>query len=182
MEIIIPKEYQPFYEQNGSPIVFYPDPVLRRKAKPLSRLTSEISHLIDHMLEAMESAQGIGLAAPQVGVSIRLCIIAPPDKPARVLINPQVMERHGEQIGTEGCLSLPAVFGEVPRSEAIIVRALNRRGKPIQLRLEGVEAKIVLHEIDHLDGILFIDRAIRESLYWQLPEEEEEGGNALARG
>jgi len=182
MEIVIPKEYQSFYEPGSSPIVFYPDPILRRKAKPLSRLTPEISHLIDHMIEAMEHAQGIGLAAPQVGVSSRLCIIAPPDKPLRVLINPQVMERHGEQTGLEGCLSLPVLYGDVARAEAVVVRALNRRGKPIQLQLEDVEAKIILHEIDHLDGILFIDRAIRETLHWQLPDEEEEGGRTLARG
>lgn len=179
MEIVIPKEYRPYYEQSGSPIVFYPDPVLRKKAKPLSRLTPEVSHLIDHMMEAMENAQGVGLAAPQVGVSIRLCIVAPPDLPSRVLINPQIMERHGEMTGLEGCLSLPVLYGDVTRPEAIVVKALNRRGRPIQLRLEGVEAKIAQHEIDHLDGILFIDRAIRETLHWQLPEEEDEGGTLV---
>lgn len=173
-EIKIPREYQWLYQREGNPIVSYPDPVLRKKAKPVARVSPEIQELIEHMMSSMHNAYGVGLAAPQVGVSLRIVIIEPIDQPARVLINPQILEREGEQIGLEGCLSIPALYGDVKRADKITVRALNRRGKPVLLHLEGMAARIAQHEVDHLDGVLFIDRAIPDSLHWHLPEEGED--------
>lgn len=174
MEIRIPPEYAPLYEDTTGAILKYPHPALRRKAKPVQRLSPEIEELLEQMFVAMRTAHGIGLAAPQLGVGLRVVIIAPPDQVARVLINPQILERSGEQIGLEGCLSLPALYGEVKRAQQVVVRGLNRRGKPVRLELEDLPARIALHEIDHLEGILFIDRALPGSLRWYVPEEVSE--------
>ncbi|MDW8106510.1 MAG: peptide deformylase [Armatimonadota bacterium] len=172
-DIEIPEEFRIYFERADG-VVKYPDPFLRKVAKPVQRITPELHELIEYMIRVMKRANGVGLAAPQVGVSQRLIIVAPEDQPPRVIINPQVLERAGEQIGLEGCLSIPQLFGQVKRAKQIVVRGINRHGKPIRLTLEGDAARITLHEIDHLDGILFIDRAIPETLYWEHPRTEHE--------
>jgi peptide deformylase len=175
LELEIPAEYRWLYEQTDDGIVKYPDTVLRKRARPVSRITPDLHALIDHMLVTMHRAKGIGLAAPQVGVSLRLILIEAPDQPVRVIINPQILERSSEQVvGMEGCLSLPGLYGDVKRPEAIVLRGLNKHGKPIQLQLKGIEARIAQHEVDHLDGILFIDRVIPETLHWDVPDEGEQ--------
>jgi len=175
MELDIPAEYRWLYERTDDGIVKYPDPVLRKRARPVSRMTPDIHALIEHMLVTMRKAQGIGLAAPQVGVLLRVIIIEAPEHPVRVIINPQILERSSEQVvGMEGCLSLPGLYGDVRRPEVIVLRGLNKHGKPIRLQLKGVEARIAQHEVDHLDGILFTDRVIPETLHWDVPDEGEQ--------
>ncbi len=173
-DIIVPDDFVPLFERTDDGIVKYPDPLLRKKARPVPRMSPDIHELIDYMVQAMRGAKGIGLAAPQVGVSLRIIVIEPENQPLRVIINPQILERAGEQVGLEGCLSIPGLYGDVKRPKYITVRGLNRHGKPIRLQLEGMSARVVLHEVDHLDGVLFIDRVNPETLHWQMPESDEE--------
>ena len=137
----------------------YGDPILRRKADPIQAVTPEIKGLIADMIETMYDQVGIGLAAPQVGIPLRL-IIVDDDKGggARPLINPVIMARRGSVEGEEGCLSIPGIFAPVVRSEWVKVETLNEDGAPVALEASGLLARVIQHEIDHLDGILFIDR------------------------
>lgn len=154
-------------------IVTLPAAILRQKAKPVKKFDKNLQNLIDDMLETMRDAPGVGLAAPQIGQSVRLLVVeyakevdeedenAPEPKPKRyVLINPEIIERSEEMVdGIEGCLSIPGLLGKVERHEAITVKALNRFGKPQKVKESGWMARIIQHEIDHLDGILYTDRA-----------------------
>ena len=153
-------------------------PSLRRKAQTVKRVDKDIRTLLDEMVEAMHAAPGIGLALTQVGESIRCCVVETPDEdtPPRKLVNPRVMDREGMQCGPEGCLSLPTLQGDVERAEKITVKALDERGRPDTFEAEGIYARCIQHEIDHLDGIMFIDRIIPETLCWQVPDDEEEDG------
>lgn len=169
-------------------IVTLPEPVLRRKAKPITKFDKELQTLIDDMIETMRDAPGVGLAAPQVGVSERLAVIEyaeedddedgteGAEKPAKpkqliVIINPEIVKASEEKVnGIEGCLSIPGLLGEVERHEALQVKALNRYGKPVKLKVDGWMARIFQHEIDHLNGVLFTDLATR---VWKPTAEEE---------
>jgi peptide deformylase len=143
-------------------IVKYGDPVLTRKAAPVADVTPEIQQLIDDMVETMYAAPGIGLAAPQVGVPLRVCVIdvSGGRKGGEVitLINPEFVERTGMQLEEEGCLSVPGHNATVARPERAIVRGLNRAGEPITVEGTGLLARALQHEIDHLDGTLFLNR------------------------
>ena len=168
-------------------IVFLPEPILRRKAKPVTKFDKELQTLIDDMIETMREAPGVGLAAPQVNISQQLAVIeyaegedeeeeemedAPP-KPKKlyVLVNPEIVKASEEKVtGVEGCLSIPGLQGEVERHEAIQVKALNRYGKPQKLKVDGWMARIFQHEIDHLNGVLFTDLATR---VWKFQQDEE---------
>jgi len=165
------------------PIVGPDNPVLRRKAKALGNPnTPATQELIEDMIETLRDAPGVGLAAPQVAVSQRLVVIEygelpedapedaePPEKKLYVIINPEITARSEEVVeGVEGCLSLPGYAGNVMRHEAVTVKALNRRGKPVKIKSRGWLARIFQHEIDHLDGVLFIDRA---SKVWRVKDE-----------
>lgn len=166
-------------------IVFLPEPVLRRKAKPVTKFDRELQTLIDDMIETMREAPGVGLAAPQVNISQQLAVIeyaededeeenqdAPP-KPKKlyVIINPEIIKASEEKVtGIEGCLSIPGLQGEVERHQSIQVKALNRHGNPVKLKVDGWMARIFQHEIDHLNGVLFTDRAAR---VWKPKEGEE---------
>jgi peptide deformylase len=176
-------------------IVTLPDPVLRRKAKAVTNFGKEMQTLIDDMVETMREAPGVGLAAPQVGISERLAVIEyaeededeevetvhedaeatpKPPKPKQlfVLINPEIVKASEEKVmGIEGCLSIPGLLGEVERHEALQVKALNRHGKPVKLKVDGWLARIFQHEIDHLNGVVFTDLAAR---VWQPKEEVED--------
>lgn len=150
-------------------IITLPDPVLRRKAHKIDALDKDLQTLIDDMVETMRVAPGVGLAAPQVGISQRLIVVefgeeddeeAP--KKLYVLINPEIIFASTEKVtATEGCLSIPGLIGEVERSERVLVKALTRRGQPVKIKARGWLARIFQHEIDHLDGIVYPDRAIR---------------------
>lgn len=134
------------------------DPVLRQRAREIKEITPAILRLLDDMVETMEGANGIGLAAPQVGISKRMIVIRIGKNDLLELINPSLLCRKGEESDVEGCLSFPGMYGEVPRALEVEVEALNREGKKITIKGTGLLARALQHEIDHLDGILFVDK------------------------
>lgn len=140
-------------------VVLYPDNPLTLKAQPVQAHGPEMSKLATEMVEIMEAYDGVGLAAPQIGIAKRIVVIREPGSPEPLcLINPEVLEKEGSETGEEGCLSLPYIYAEVPRATRIVVRAQNELGKEITFQANGFLARIIQHEVDHLDGILFIDR------------------------
>ena len=144
------------------PILVFPDPRLREVAKPVAEVDAEILELVEDMAETMYDAPGIGLAATQLGIAKRVCVIdvAGEDEPSdlRVFINPEILERDGQQTLEEGCLSFPGVHEEIKRAARVKARALGRDGEPFELEAEGLLAAAIQHEIDHLDGVLIIDK------------------------
>jgi peptide deformylase len=132
------------------------DPILRKETAPLNAVTDEVRRLIDDMFETMYAAKGIGLAAPQVGRTERVAVIDVDDQQL-VLINPRVVLREGESRAEEGCLSIPDIYGDVDRAQRVVVEALDRDDKPITVEGTELLARCLQHEIDHLDGKLFID-------------------------
>ncbi|OGB89512.1 peptide deformylase [candidate division WOR-1 bacterium RIFCSPHIGHO2_01_FULL_53_15] len=144
-------------------IVKFPDPFLRRQAKPVKKVTPEIVKLIDDMIETMHAAPGVGLAAPQVKKSLRV-IVADPGSGAIALVNPKILESSGCQTFTEGCLCLPGVEAPVERASHVKIKGHDRDGQPITITTDGFLATILQHEVDHLDGIVFIDRVKDPSL------------------
>lgn len=156
------------------PIITPDNPILRRKTSAVKDpLDPAVQRLIDDMIDTMREAPGVGLAAPQVAISQRLAVIEyapgsedlpedvePPDPKLFVVINPEIVTKSTEMVaGVEGCLSIPGYAGTVMRHAAITIKALNRQGRPIKIKAKGWLARIFQHEIDHLDGVLFIDRA-----------------------
>jgi peptide deformylase len=131
--------------------------VLRRRAKPASKVTAEIQRLIEALLTTMHAARGLGLAAPQVGESVRVLVARVEDRTV-ILVDPELVRGEGEETAPEACLSIPGVVGDVPRATVITVRGKNRRGKRITIVAHDLLARVLQHEIDHLDGILFLDR------------------------
>ncbi len=155
-------------------ILKYPDPFLREKAEPVSQVDAEVRRLMDDMLETMQANKGVGLAATQVGVGKRILVLDVPEYleddegelevvPSIIyrLVNPEITESSGEQKCEEGCLSLPGIRADVKRSLTVTVRALNEDGKEIEVKGEGLLAIAIQHEIDHLNGVLFIDHLSR---------------------
>ncbi|AMQ22504.1 peptide deformylase [Geobacillus sp. JS12] len=143
-------------------IVTYPDPILEQPCAPVTAFDRRLGRLLDDMYETMLAADGVGLAAPQIGVAKQIAIIDVGDEHGRIeLINPVVIEARGEQVDVEGCLSFPGLFGEVPRAKFVKVRAQNRRGRPFTLSATGFLARALQHEIDHLHGVLFTSKVIR---------------------
>lgn len=136
------------------------DEILRKVCKPVKEVNKKIRELLDDMLDTMYEADGVGLAAPQVGILKRIVVIDVGEGPIE-LINPEKLEESGEQVHAEGCLSIPGIYGEVKRPERVVVKALDRDGKEQRIEATGMLAIAVCHEIDHLDGILFEDRVIR---------------------
>jgi len=136
-------------------------PVLRKRAQAVPQVDDAVRRLVDDLFETMRAAKGVGLAAPQVGVSQRVAVVDVGEEfpPPLVLINPRIVEASGEpEVAEEGCLSIPEIFGEVDRSPSVALEALDRDGKPYRVTVTGFKARAVQHEIDHLDGILFLDR------------------------
>ena len=134
------------------------DKVLKEIAQPVIKIDKKIKRLLDDMLETMEVADGVGLAAPQVGVSLRVIVIDIGEGVIE-LINPVIVESQGCELGNEGCLSIPGVFGEVERFAEVTVEGFNRFGKKVKIRGTGLLGRALQHEIDHLEGILFIEKA-----------------------
>ena len=140
------------------PIRIAGDPVLREKAKKVRKIDSSVQKLIDDMVDTMRSAPGVGLAAPQVGQSLRVVVIETPDDGLIALINPEVVKSSGERRLMEGCLSVPGYQAEVTRSRNVTVKALNREGKEIRIKAkDNLLAQALEHEIDHINGVLYID-------------------------
>lgn len=173
MDVVVPEEFQYLYEKSPErPVVKVPDPVLRATAQEVERVGKSTNLLIDNMLRIMNTAHGIGLAAPQVGVLQRVIVVATADMKPTAFINPEILEVEGEQIGQEGCLSIPGLYGDVKRAMYVKLEALDRRGENYEWELEGMPARVVLHEIDHLNGVLFIDKVDLATLHWAHPEHE----------
>jgi len=140
------------------PISHFPNnPVLRQKAKRVSRIDKSIQRLIDDMVETIQQANGVGLAAPQVGVSLRVVVLQMPEEEPMAIINPEIVKCAGEQVVTEGCLSIPGYLGELKRSASVTVKGRDRQGKAIRIKATGLMAETLEHEIDHLNGNLYID-------------------------
>ncbi len=160
-------------------IVSLPQPVLRRKAHKVAEFGPELQTLIEDMIETMREAPGVGLAAPQVNVPLRLIVVeygndedetAP--RKLYVVANPEIVRYSTDtEIGNEGCLSIPGLAGEVERPLSVVVKGLNRHGKPVKIKASGWLARIFQHEVDHLDGVLFVDRA---SKVWKIEERPEQ--------
>ena len=134
------------------------DPVLKKQCQAVEKVTGKIKKLLDDMAETMNAADGVGLAAPQVGVELRIVVIDVGEGLIE-LINPVLLEKEGCQKGLEGCLSVPGVFGQVERYEKVVVEGLNRSGRKIRVTGSGLLARALQHEMDHLDGVLFVEKA-----------------------
>ncbi|MFP4198156.1 MAG: peptide deformylase [Halanaerobium sp.] len=137
------------------------DPVLRSKAKEIDAVNKKTLDLIDNMFETMYEEDGVGLAAPQVGILKRIAVVDIRENNKIVLINPKIIEEEGKAIMEEGCLSIPDETGDVIRAEKIKVRTLNKEGKKVEFEAEGFEARAIQHEIDHLNGVLFVDKIVK---------------------
>lgn len=171
-ELQVPAELQEAWNAHPD-IVKLGDPVLRQVAQPVTRVNAATQDLIRRMVRAMRAANGLGLAAPQVGVSLRV-IMYDTGEGLRVLINPKIVATQGEQTAPpEGCLSIPGLQGIVKRAREIRVKAFDERMRPVMRRATGLEARVIQHEVDHIDGILFIDRAEPDTLHWVIDAEEE---------
>ncbi|MCX7911860.1 MAG: peptide deformylase [Dehalococcoidales bacterium] len=159
------------------PIRVVPDPVLRKKAKRVPGIDRSVKKLISDMHQTLHAEDGrVGLAAPQVGVSLRVVVICLPEgKEDIILVNPEVVRRKGERLVTEGCLSIPGYIGELYRAESVTVRALDGEGKPLRIKAEGLLSQALEHEIDHLNGVLFIDH-IRDPQALRRVQAEDTGG------
>lgn len=148
------------------------DPILRKKSRPVEEITDRIKTLLDDMEETMYDAEGVGLAAPQVGVLRRVIVIDIGDGPIRI-INPEIVDSEGQRIDVEGCLSVPNKAGKVERPERVKIKYLNENGEESYLEGSELLAKAICHEIDHLDGILYTDKVI-EYVDLSADEEDEE--------
>jgi len=147
-----------------------PDPVLRQKAKRVASIDGSVQKIIDDMVETMRAASGVGLAAPQIGVPLRIVVIEMPEEEVITLINPQIIKRQGEREVEEACLSVPGYQGEVKRSVTVKVKAQDRQGKEFRLKGEGLLAHVLEHELNHLDGVLYIDHIGDKEKLWELPQ------------
>ena len=155
------------------PILKWPDPALFKKAAPVAGVTDEIRSLAEAMTSAMLAAPGLGLAAPQVGVSLRLIVVHPSGAEIEymgigpiILVNPVITETSGENIGEEGCLSIPGIYTELARPDWLKVKFITLDGEPQELQANGRLARCVAHEVDHLDGVIFWDRLPRLKRDW----------------
>lgn len=154
-------------------IVKDPDPVLREKAKPVPKITSNIHKLLDDMAETMYDAQGVGLAAPQIGILKRVIVMDCGEEQGGLieLINPEIILKEGEQYGPEGCLSIPGLQGDVRRAQKCVAKGWDRNGNEIVVEGTELLARCIQHEVDHLNGVLFTD--VADKVYRPEPEAEE---------
>jgi peptide deformylase len=177
---------------SARPIVLSDDPLLRKKSRRVRRVSPALQQLVDDMVETMHAANGIGLAAIQIGIRERVIVAhLPKDEEDEegeenpdggelyAIINPELARKSREmEDGIEGCLSIPGWVGEVPRHHAVTVKGLDARGQPVRIKAEGLLARVFQHEIDHCDGILFIDHIEDPEKIWPVPEGEEEAAEA----
>ncbi len=178
MSIEIPDHIKHLYEDKNHPIVKIPNPVLRQATTPITDFSDSLQEFIDHMIYWSYHGPGIGIAAPQLGRSLKIIVVDPEYGKPEVFINPQILEEKEHIQIEEGCLSIPGIFGMVKRSRIITIEALDRYGKIIQKTYSGLGSIVFQHEIDHLNGILFIDKAIPGTLYAQDPNIKDQQNNA----
>jgi len=162
------------------PIMHYGEPVLRERGAPVAHVNKDVRRLMEDMWETMDDAPGIGLAAPQVGSLLRVVVLQVEDD-GYMLANPRVIEAHGSQDGVEACLSLPGVQGHVVRPQRVVVGGANRNGRPVKIEAEDLLARCFCHEIDHLDGRVFLDRALDGTICRAIREGEDEDGDPIYR-
>ena len=155
------------------PIRVLPDPILRQKSKRVKVIDGSIQKLVENMIETMHLASGVGLAAPQVGVLQRVIVIEVPGDENIVLINPQMVRRKGERLVIEGCLSIPGYVGEIKRAESVTVKGCDRNGKEIRVKGEELLAQVLEHEMDHLNGVLYVDHVDSPEKLGKIEPEEE---------
>ncbi len=161
-------------------IITTENPILRQKAKKVHRFDASMQKLINDMFETMHAANGVGLAAPQIALSIRLFVAEFEDQKV-ALFNPEIVKAEGEDRATEGCLSIPGYVGDnIRRATSVVVKGQDARGKSIKVRGEGWFARVLQHEIDHLDGILFLDRLDSPEDLREVTDEEYEEASARA--
>ena len=139
------------------PIRILPDPILKQKSKRVRTIDGSVEKLIGNMIETMHAAGGVGLAAPQVGIPLRVIVIGMPEEEDIVLINPEVVRRKGERLVGEGCLSLPGYIGQIKRAESVTVKGRDQSGREIRIKADELLAQVLEHEIDHINGVLYID-------------------------
>ena len=164
------------------PVHIVPDPILRQKAKRVRTISRSIQKLIDDMIDTMQDAYGVGLAANQVGVLRRVIVIQlPEDEEPRVFINPEIVRRDGEREVEEGCLSIPGYRGLVRRSARVRAKGLDRNGRAVRVNADELLAQALEHEIDHLNGTLYIDHLVdRDQLWKEEPKEALQEGSEEA--
>ncbi|HEU5434713.1 MAG TPA: peptide deformylase [Thermomicrobiales bacterium] len=163
-------------------IILEGDPRLRQKATRVRTVDDSLRKLAADMFETMHAAPGVGLAAPQIGVLRRLIVVHVPENHDKdgepdltlALVNPEIVRQHGRVCGYEGCLSIPGWTAEVPRAETVTVKAIDLDNKPVRIKARGWAARVLQHEIDHLDGILFLDRVEDKSTIQPIPEDADE--------
>ncbi len=153
-------------------IIRYGHPVLREKAQKIGRVTSDVKELVAQMVELMRASHGVGLAANQVGIARRLAVVEVEGKLVP-LIDPELVSAKGAESTDEGCLSLPRLYGEVARPAQVVVKAKDLAGKTFKLRAEGLLARALCHELDHLNGTLFVDKVDQSTLHWLVGETAE---------
>lgn len=157
------------------PIHTLPDPVLKQKAKKVKTIDGSIKKLINDMTETLKASPGrVGLAAPQVGISLRVIVIGLPEEEAIVLVNPEIVRKRGERLVDEGCLSVPGYFGQIKRAESVTAKGRDQNGKEVRIKAEGLLAQALEHEIDHLNGLFYLDHLeSMDTLHKIEPEETE---------
>jgi peptide deformylase len=148
-----------------------PDPVLRQKAKKVSKIDKSIQHIIDDMIETMRTVSGVGLAAPQIGVPLKIAVIEIPGEEVIVLVNPEIIKKEGERAIGEACLSVPGYQGEIKRSVSVKVKARDRQGREIRIKANDLLAQALEHEIDHLNGTLYVDHVTEQDKLHKLEAE-----------
>jgi peptide deformylase len=172
MAIIRHADYTPL---TVHPIRLLPDPVLRRKAVRVPAIDASIHRLIEDMIESMYAANGVGLAAPQIGVSLRVVVIGMPEEEPFALINPEIVKRSGERTVDEGCLSLPGYRGELTRSTLVIAKGLDPSGKQVRIRAkDNLLAQALEHETDHINGTLYVDHLPSMDVLRRIDQTDEE--------
>ncbi len=152
------------------------DAVLRKKAKKVPGIDSSIQRLIDDMVKTMQQSNGVGLAAPQIGVPLRVIVLQMPEEEPFTIINPEIVKRSGEREVIEGCLSVPGYQGEIKRSTSVTVKGLDRQGKAIRIKATGLRAQALEHEIDHLNGVLYLEHIESEDKLYKIEPETSDSG------
>lgn len=174
MKVVVPDEFKYLYVTDEEhPIVKVPNDVLLKRAEEVERVTKRHQTIADNMVRIMRKAKGIGLAANQIGLLERIIVVQAENRTV-VIFNPKIVEKEGTQVGEEGCLSIPGLYGDVERAETVVVEGLDRKGRESTWDMEGIAARVVQHEVDHLEGVLFTEKVIPETVYWQHPSEKPE--------
>ena len=174
MKVVVPDEFKYLYVTDEErPIVKIPDDVLLATAEPIERVTKRHQTIADNMMRIMRNAKGIGLAANQIGLLERIIIVQAENRTVAIF-NPKIVESSGTQVGEEGCLSIPGLYGDVERAAEVVVEGFDRKGRESTWDMEGIAARVVQHEIDHLNGVLFTEKVDPATVYWQHPSEKPE--------